>query len=243
MCIRDSSIEPHPERLNELDQILTSAHQLAKKHRIDIPELGAFATGLQQEFEELGSIDESVETLEEELHKIASDYNKAANKLSAKRKKSATQLTKHLTNAMQTLGMKGGVFDIDIAVRKQEHPTPNGVDQVVFKVSANPGAALRAMSEVASGGELSRLSLAVQLIASSRNRVPTLIFDEVDTGVGGGVAETVGQQLRQLGDRCQVLCVTHLPQVAAQGHHHIKVSKKSSDKKTCLLYTSDAADE
>ena len=226
------SIEPHPERLNELDQILTSAHQLAKKHRIDIPELGAFATGLQQEFEELGSIDESVETLEEELHKIASDYNKAANKLSAKRKKSATQLTKHLTNAMQTLGMKGGVFDIDIAVRKQEHPTPNGVDQVVFKVSANPGAALRAMSEVASGGELSRLSLAVQLIASSRNRVPTLIFDEVDTGVGGGVAETVGQQLRQLGDRCQVLCVTHLPQVAAQGHHHIKVSKKSSDKKT-----------
>ena len=226
------SIEPHPERLNELDQILTSAHQLAKKHRIDIPELGAFATGLQQEFEELGSIDESVETLEEELHKIASDYNKAANKLSTKRKKSATQLTKHLTNAMQTLGMKGGVFDIDIAVRKQEHPTPNGVDQVVFKVSANPGAALRAMSEVASGGELSRLSLAVQLIASSRNRVPTLIFDEVDTGVGGGVAETVGQQLRQLGDRCQVLCVTHLPQVAAQGHHHIKVSKKSSDKKT-----------
>ncbi len=226
------SIEPHPERLNELDQILTSAHQLAKKHRIDIPELGAFATGLQQEFEELGSIDESVETLEEELHKIFSDYNKAANKLSAKRRKSATQLTKHLTNAMQTLGMKGGVFDIDIAVRKQEHPTPNGVDQVVFKVSANPGAALRAMSEVASGGELSRLSLAVQLIASSRNRVPTLIFDEVDTGVGGGVAETVGQQLRQLGDRCQVLCVTHLPQVAAQGHHHIKVSKKSSDKKT-----------
>ena len=226
------SIEPHPERLNELDQILTSAHQLAKKHRIDIPELGAFATGLQQEFEELGSIDESVETLEEELHKIASDYNKAANKLSTKRKKSATQLTKHLTNAMQTLGMKGGVFDIDITVRKQEHPTPSGVDQVVFKVSANPGAALRAMSEVASGGELSRLSLAVQLIASSRNRVPTLIFDEVDTGVGGGVAETVGQQLRQLGDRCQVLCVTHLPQVAAQGHHHIKVSKKSSDKKT-----------
>ena len=110
------SIEPHPERLNELDQILTSAHQLAKKHRIDIPELGAFATGLQQEFEELGSIDESVETLEEELHKIASDYNKAANKLSAKRKKSATQLTKHLTNAMQTLGMKGGVFDIDLSL-------------------------------------------------------------------------------------------------------------------------------
>ena len=88
------------------------------------------------------------------------------------------------------------------------------------------------MTDVASGGELSRLSLAVQLITSARHRVPTLIFDEVDTGVGGGVAETVGQQLRQLGDRCQVLCVTHLPQVAAQGHTHIKVSKKSSDNKT-----------
>ena len=88
------------------------------------------------------------------------------------------------------------------------------------------------MSDVASGGELSRLSLAVQLITSERNRVPTLIFDEVDTGVGGGVAETVGRQLRKLGDRCQVLCVTHLPQVAAQGHYHVKVSKQSSDNKT-----------
>jgi DNA repair protein RecN (Recombination protein N) len=88
------------------------------------------------------------------------------------------------------------------------------------------------MSDVASGGELSRLSLAVQLIASAHNQVSTLIFDEVDSGVGGGVAETVGQQLRQLGSRCQVLCVTHLPQVAAQGHHHIRVAKKSSDNKT-----------
>ena len=108
----------------------------------------------------------------------------------------------------------------------------HGNDAVVFKVSANPGAAPLPMSEVASGGELSRLSLAVQLIRSERNRVPTLIFDEVDTGVGGGVAETVGKQLRQLGSRCQVLCVTHLPQVAAQGHHHIKVTKHASDKKT-----------
>ena len=133
---------------------------------------------------------------------------------------------------MQTLGMKGGKFDIEVSPRKLENPTANGNDLVVFKVSANPGAAPRSMTDVASGGELSRLSLAVQLITSARHRVPTLIFDEVDTGVGGGVAETVGQQLRQLGDRCQVLCVTHLPQVAAQGHTHIKVSKKSSDNKT-----------
>ncbi len=226
------SIEPHPERLQELDTILSSAHQLAKKHRTDVADLAEFAQQLQQEFEELGSIDESVEALEKDLSEIIKAYEKAATKLSAKRKKSALQLSKHLTSAMQTLGMQGGIFDIEITRKKLDHPTPTGFDLVVFKVSANPGAALRAMSEVASGGELSRLSLAVQLIASSRNRVPTLIFDEVDTGVGGGVAETVGQQLRQLGTRCQVLCVTHLPQVAAQGHHHIKVLKKSSDNKT-----------
>ncbi|OED38397.1 DNA repair protein RecN [Chromatiales bacterium (ex Bugula neritina AB1)] len=226
------AIEPDPERLHYLDDVLSTAHQLAKKHRISLPELAAFAETLEAEFNELESIDESIESLHREVEAAAANYNKAAEKLSAKRTTAALQLSKHLTRAMQTLGMKGGKFDIEITSRKLEHPHPGGIDQVVFKVSANPGAALRAMSDVASGGELSRLSLAVQLIASERNRVPTLIFDEVDTGVGGGVAETVGQQLRQLGNRCQVLCVTHLPQVAAQGHHHIKVSKRSSDKKT-----------
>jgi len=121
---------------------------------------------------------------------------------------------------------------IECSAKPTDTPSATGLDYVLFKVSANPGAAPRPMSDVASGGELSRLSLAVQLITSERHRVPTLIFDEVDTGVGGGVAETVGQQLRKLGDRCQVLCVTHLPQVAAQGHYHVKVSKQSSDNKT-----------
>jgi len=133
---------------------------------------------------------------------------------------------------MQTLGMKGGKFDIECSAKPTDTPSANGLDHVLFHVSANPGAAPRPMSDVASGGELSRLSLAVQLIASERHQVPTLIFDEVDTGVGGAVAETVGAQLRTLGKRCQVLCVTHLPQVAAQGHQHIKVSKQSSDNKT-----------
>lgn len=228
----NNDIEPHPERLQELDGILSTAHQLAKKHRIELPELAEFTEKLQTEMEELTSIDESVETLEEELNTIHADYKTACEKLTKKRKTAAKQLSKHLSSAMQTLGMKGGVFDIEISPRKLDQPAPAGMDQVVFKVSANPGAALRPMSDVASGGELSRLSLAVQLIASKNNQVPTLIFDEVDTGVGGGVAETVGQQLRQLGARCQVLCVTHLPQVAAQGHHHIRVSKKSSDNKT-----------
>ena len=225
-------IEPQPQRLNELDSILSNAHQLAKKHQVDTSELTAFAQKLTDEFSELESMDESVESLNKDLEKITKEYNAAAKKLTVKRQKAAAQLEDYLTDAMQTLGMKGGKFAIECSSKPTATPSAHGLDYVLFNVSANPGAAPRPMSDVASGGELSRLSLAVQLITSERNRVPTLIFDEVDTGVGGGVAETVGQQLRKLGDRCQVLCVTHLPQVAAQGHYHVKVSKQSSDNKT-----------
>ncbi len=225
-------IEPQPQRLNELDSILSSAHQLAKKHSIDTSELSAYSEKLTNEFNELESMDESVDSLNKELETITKSYLTVAKKLTAKRRKAAKQLEDYLTQAMQTLGMKGGKFCIECSSKPTDKPLVNGLDHILFNVSANPGAAPRPMSDVASGGELSRLSLAVQLITSERHRVPTLIFDEVDTGVGGGVAETVGQQLRKLGDRCQVLCVTHLPQVAAQGHFHVKVSKKSNDNKT-----------
>jgi len=225
-------IEPQPQRLNELDSILSNAHQLAKKHQVDTSELSSYCDKLTNEFNELESMDESIESLNKDLEKITANYQSAAKKLTSKRCKAAKQLEDYLTDAMQTLGMKGGKFAIDCNSKPTDTPSATGLDYVLFNVSANPGASPRPMSDVASGGELSRLSLAVQLITSERNRVPTLIFDEVDTGVGGGVAETVGQQLRKLGDRCQVLCVTHLPQVAAQGHFHVKVSKKSSDNKT-----------
>ena len=225
-------IEPQPQRLSELDTILSGAHQLAKKHQVDTSELTSYSQKLNEEFNELNSMDESIESLNNDLEKVTTEYHKAAKKLSTKRSKAAKQLEDYLTDAMQTLGMKGGKFAIECGSKPTDTPSVNGLDHVLFNVSANPGAAPRPMSDVASGGELSRLTLAVQLITSERNRVPTLIFDEVDTGVGGGVAETVGQQLRQLGHRCQVLCVTHLPQVAAQGHYHVKVSKQSSDNKT-----------
>ncbi len=225
-------IEPQPQRLNQLDSILSSAHQLAKKHQIDVSELSEYSIKLTTEFNELESMDESIASLNKDLEKATATYQAAAKKLTKKRLAAAKQLEDYLTDAMQTLGMKGGKFAIECSSKPTDTPSVNGLDHVLFNVSANPGAAPRPMSDVASGGELSRLSLAVQLITSERNRVPTLIFDEVDTGVGGGVAETVGQQLRQLGHRCQVLCVTHLPQVAAQGHFHVKVSKKSSDNET-----------
>lgn len=228
----EHSIEPDPDRLQALDEIISLSHKLSKKHRVEPSQLSELCRQLRSESDELQALDESQQSLEAELETALTSYRTAAAKLTAKRRKSATDLARHLTRSMQSLGMKNGKFEITVSPRKSDKPSASGSDNVVFNVSANPGAAPLPMHEVASGGELSRLSLAVQLIRSERNRVPTLIFDEVDTGVGGGVAETVGKQLRQLGSRCQVLCVTHLAQVAAQGHHHIKVSKLASDNKT-----------
>ena len=128
--------------------------------------------------------------------------------------------------------MEGGRFAIAIDSVRDGHPTAHGHDRIEFKVSANPGQPLMPLSKVASGGELSRISLAVQLAATHDKRIPTLIFDEVDSGIGGGVAEVVGRMLRSLGSRHQVLCVTHLPQVAAQAHHHLAVSKVKGRQST-----------
>jgi len=124
---------------------------------------------------------------------------------------------------MQTLGMEGGSFSI--ALDESHSFASHGMDNIEFQVSANPGQPLKSLVKVASGGELSRISLAIQMIAAQRLTLPALIFDEVDSGIGGGIAEVVGQQLRQLGDTRQVLCVTHLPQVASQAHNHFKVTK------------------
>ena len=159
------TIEPQPERLRELDTLLSAAHQLAKKHQCDLVELASLEIKLRDEFDDLQSIDDSIEAIETDLAALAASHTKSAAKLTAKRNKASLQLSKHLTQAMQTLGMKGGKFDIEVSPRKLENPTANGNDLVVFKVSANPGAAPRSMTDVASGGELSRLSLAVQLLS------------------------------------------------------------------------------
>jgi DNA repair protein RecN (Recombination protein N) len=139
-------------------------------------------------------------------------------------------LSEQITRVMQELGMQGGEFRID--VESGADPAAHGSDEIRYLVSANPGQPPKPLSKVASGGELSRISLAIQVIMSESSRIPTLIFDEVDSGVGGGVAEIVGKKLRQLGAEHQVLCVTHLPQVASQAHHHFRVEKSSRDKQT-----------
>jgi DNA repair protein RecN (Recombination protein N) len=143
---------------------------------------------------------------------------------------------------MQTLGMAGGQFQVDVVPLESKEPAPHGIDQIEFRVTANPGQPLRPLAKVASGGELSRLSLAVQVSRAARES-RCMIFDEVDAGIGGAVAEIVGRELRALGERSQVLCVTHLPQVASQGHHHLRVAKLTDGRATRTVVTSLGTDE
>ena len=182
----------------------------------------------QQLFEELESLnadDQAAERLSEELTAFERHYQEKAAELSALRHSAASQLASAVEQEMQTLGMPGGRFTIKLTTNTSSEPQPNGLEQLEFLVSANPGQPLKALAKVASGGELSRISLAIQVITAQTSRVPTLVFDEVDVGIGGPTAEVVGQLLRRLGERGQVLTVTHLPQVAAQGHQHLFVHK------------------
>jgi DNA repair protein RecN (Recombination protein N) len=181
---------------------------------------------MEQELGMLQGDSFDVEAIEGELGKARDDFLFSAGELSLKRQQTATRLSEQITQVMQQLGMENGCFVID--VESDQEPTTNGIDGIRYLVSTNPGQAPKSLAKVASGGELSRISLAIQVIMSESSRIPTLIFDEVDSGVGGGIAEIVGKKLRLLGHGRQVLCVTHLPQVASQAHHHFRVEKTSA---------------
>lgn len=219
-----SSMEHDGNRLAWLDDKLSNLHRLAKKHHVSITELDAVESGLREELDTLNAPEQHIEKLAKEVEALREVYLAQALKLSRLRKRQAKKLSETVTTSMQTLAMSGGVLQIDVASDKssvQRH----GQDTIVFNVSPNPGVKPGPLAKVASGGELSRISLCIQLATIKSAKVNTLIFDEVDTGVGGAVAETVGQLLREVGNHAQVLCVTHLPQVAAQAHNHLKVSK------------------
>ena len=214
-----------PSRLDELEQRLKSLYDAARKYRCEPADLPDLALRTQNELAALAQA-QDIDALKR-LEKSAADhYLAVATDLSQGRRKGAKQLARAVGKHMQTLGMPGGQFDIAI---EQATPSPNGIDKITFMVAGHEGTPLAAMTKVASGGELSRIALALSVVASATTRVPTLIFDEVDSGVSGAVAEKVGQLLRSLGARHQVLCVTHLPQVAACGNHHYRVAK-SRDK-------------
>ncbi|WP_341304777.1 DNA repair protein RecN [Pseudomonas sp. TMP25] len=214
-----------PERLRHMEERLDAIYTLARKHRIQPTELGPMQQQLFEELESLNADDQAAERLSGELLAFERHYQEKAEELSTLRNNAASQLAAAVEVEMQTLGMPGGRFTIKLSANSNSEPHPNGLEQLEFLVSANPGQPLKALAKVASGGELSRISLAIQVITAQTSRVPTLVFDEVDVGIGGPTAEVVGQLLRKLGDRGQVLTVTHLPQVAAQGHQHLFVHK------------------
>jgi len=221
-----------PARLQQIDERLGTIYSLARKHRIQPNELAQMHQKLLDEIETLAANDESIERLSEELAAYGRHYHEKARELSSLRQQAANQLATAVEEEIQRLGMPGGRFSIELHAHGSEAMQPYGLEQVELMVSANPGQPLRALAKVASGGELSRISLAIQVITAQTSRVPTLVFDEVDVGIGGPTAEIVGQLLRRLGERGQVLTVTHLPQVAAQGHHHLFVHKVRGSEET-----------
>jgi DNA repair protein RecN (Recombination protein N) len=211
-----------PARLEQLERRIETILAAARKYRVPPDELDALLARRQQRLEELGGSDADNELLAREQQAEAL-YLASAKKLSSARKKTAKALSEKVTASMQQLAMPGGSFVV--ALRVAESGGAFGLEQIEFLVSAHEGVAAGALAKVASGGELSRISLAIQVITSQVAATPTLIFDEVDAGIGGRVAEIVGQLLQQVGSARQVMCVTHLPQVAARGDQHWRVSK------------------
>lgn len=218
-------IDQDPERLSVVEQRLESIHDLARKHHIAPENLAALLPELQHELTELEDAGSYLSTLQKDIATLAARYQIQAKALGKNRHMTAKKLAGKITARMQELGMEGGRFAIDFEALPLERASALGLERVEFRVSANPGQPLQPLTKVASGGELSRISLAILVICAQRARIPTLIFDEVDVGVGGRVAEIVGLQLRALSHHRQVLCVTHLAQVATQGQHHLQVSK------------------
>ena len=224
------AIDLDGERLQSTNERIASAQALARKHHVEVAILPALRLELERELETLRGDSFDVDRIEAELEKALGDYRFSAHELSVKRQQTAASLSEQITQVMQQLGMDQGRFVID--VESGLAASAHGIDDIRYLVSANPGQAPKPLSRVASGGELSRISLAIQVIMSESSQIPTLIFDEVDAGVGGGVAEIVGKKLRLLGRERQVLCVTHLPQVASQAHHHFRVEKTSLENAT-----------
>ncbi|MDR3002851.1 MAG: DNA repair protein RecN, partial [Acidovorax sp.] len=212
----------------ELDGRLTQWMQLARRYKRSPEELPGLLQGWRDELRQLDAV-EDVARLRQRERQAHEAYLAAARELSRQRTKAAPRLSRAITQAMQGLGMQGGKFAVELD--KLEEPSASGMDAVQFLVAGHPGATPRPIGKVASGGELSRLSLAIAVTTSQLGQAGTLIFDEVDSGVGGAVAETVGKLMRALGRDRQVLAVTHLPQVAACADQHYVVSKRRD--KTC----------
>ncbi|MGA0027715.1 MAG: DNA repair protein RecN, partial [Steroidobacteraceae bacterium] len=223
-------LEVDPNRQDWVERRMAAIEELSRKHRVDAAELPRRLDELSRELDELEHSGIRLAGLSKELEAATSRYRQLAVKLGKGRQAAAKKLSASVTASMATLGMPGGKLSIEVKSDPQAEPSATGDDEVTFLVTANPGQPLKPVAKVASGGELSRISLAVQVAAAHGGASTCMVFDEVDAGVGGAVAERVGRQLAELGERGQVLCVTHLAQVASQATRQVRISKLTDGK-------------
>ncbi len=227
-----------PTRLDAIESQLSILHNLARKHHIEIEDLPAHYQKLCDELDKLNNIDTKTIELEQALSTQRNICIALCEELSKQRQQAAQPLSEQITETIQKLAISGGRVEFKVTPLTNDRFTETGADSIQLLVSTNPGLAAGELAKVASGGELARISLAIQVVTAGTRSVPTLVFDEVDVGIGGGVAEIVGQHLRKLGSTQQVICITHLPQVAAQAHQQIQVTKKQRNDSTHIELTS-----
>ncbi len=225
---QSAGFEHDPERLSEVEQRLNDIIELARKHRIQPEQLPQQLARLNEQLRQIDSGSQVLASKRQALSKEQQRYQIKAAKLHKARQAAARQLAQTVTGHMQQLGMPTGQLQIDIEALADDQQTQHGSDRIIFKASAHPSLPAVALEKAASGGELSRISLAIQVVTARQAGIPTLVFDEVDVGIGGRIAAIVGQHLRQLADERQVFCITHLAQVAALGQQHLMVCKESN---------------
>ena len=224
-------MELNPERLQEVDERLGVIHRMARKHKVEPDALHAHALALAEQLAGLDASDSRIGQLQKALATLDERYRKQAGTLSSQRQKAAKALAKEVNAQLAHLGMAAAAFSVELNSDTARSGT-GGYESAEFLVSTNPGNPAKPLVKIASGGELSRISLAIQVVIARTSPIATLVFDEVDVGIGGGTAKAVGELLRQLGEKGQVLCVTHQPQVASQAHQHLLVSKVQDKQST-----------
>jgi len=236
-------LDADPARQELVERRVAAIEDLARKHHVEAVALPDQLDELRRQLQALEQSELTLGELDQRIVGMRPRYREAAAALSTARRIAAKRLSTAVTSLMRQLGMPGGKFEIALETAADPEPEASGADRVEFLVSANPGQPVKPVARVASGGELSRISLAVQVAAAHRHARTCMIFDEVDAGIGGGVAEIVGRQLRELGDRGQVLCVTHLAQVASQAHHQLRVTKLTDGRSSRTAVSALGAEE
>ena len=221
-----------PERLDTVNRRLGALHDLARKHKVPAIELGQLIMDLRDQLSRVENSDAELEQLQANDGLLREQYHRLATEISKQRRSAAKKLDKAVNGELKHLGMPHAELSVTLTASTGDVPSQQGLETAEFLVSTNPGQTANPLIKVASGGELSRISLAIQVITAQTSETPSLVFDEVDVGIGGGVAKVVGEMLRQLGQTTQILCVTHQAQVAGQGHHHFCVSKSAQSDLT-----------